>query len=184
MRNPSLGCMAMAIVLIHVPADEVGAVENKRSNSIKVVEATYGGNCEGVTAGNVTPFVASMCDSKDLCNFRVYYKKMGGDPAEGCEKNFAVTYTCGRSAKRNACTLAPEAGKGGEEGHANHFCLLHCLATSNSPIGRPSAAVAGADLDTDGSNSREAQTPRPPTSRNGRTYRTEPYGRRFDQSWW
>jgi hypothetical protein len=175
-----LGCVAMAVLLAPFPTGDLAAAENKRGNAIKVVEATYGGNCEGVSKGNVTPFVASACDSKDLCNYRVYYKRMGGDPAEGCEKNFAVTYTCGRNSKPNACTLAPEAGKGGEEGHENHFCLLHCRSTADSPRARPSSAAAGSDVETNG-----AEQPRPPTSRIDRpVYRGTPFGRRFDQPWW
>ena len=170
------------------PTADVGAAENKRSNVIKILEATYGGNCEGVTKGNVTQFVASACDSKDLCNYRVYYKQLGGDPAEGCEKSFAVSYTCGRNAKRNACTLPPEAGKGGEEGQANHFCLLHCLATSDLPKPRPAIGAAASSGETVGSNSFEAQQAKPPTSRNDRSV-SRNYGdgrpsvRGFDEPW-
>lgn len=113
-----IGRVVMTILLAYSVTDDVGAAENKRSNAIEVLEATYGGNCQGVTKGNVTQFVASACDSKDLCNYRVYYKNLGGDPAEGCEKNFAVSYRCGKNTKPDACTLPAEAGKGGEEGHA------------------------------------------------------------------
>jgi hypothetical protein len=141
-----IGRVVMTLLLAHSVTDNVSAAENKRSNAIKVLEATYGGNCQGVTKGNVTQFVASACDSKDLCNYRVYYKNLGGDPAEGCEKNFAVSYTCGKNAKPDACTLPAEAGKGGEEGAANHFCLLHCLSTRDSLKARPTAGVGGSGM--------------------------------------
>jgi hypothetical protein len=52
---------------------------------------------------------------------------MGGDPAPDCEKAFRVTYTCGKNSKPETCALEAEAGKGGENGQSNHFCLLHCL---------------------------------------------------------
>ena len=186
----------MTILLAHSVTDTVGAAEKKRSNAIKVLEATYGGNCQGVTKGNVTQFVASECDSKDLCNYRVYYKSLGGDPAEGCEKSFAVSFTCGRKTKPDTCTLPAEAGKGGEEGHENHFCLLHCLSTTDSPNARPTTGVAGSRTGTDGSNSVKSQQPNPTASRNDRSdYRQpveglpnvrrfdEPKIRGFDESW-
>ena len=102
-----------------------GAAEKKRSG-IHIVEATYGGNCAGVKKGNVTSFVAAACDSKNLCNYRIYYKDMGGDPADGCAKAFSLSYTCAGSGKRERCNVAAEAGWGGEEGKANEFCLLSC----------------------------------------------------------
>jgi hypothetical protein len=50
----------------------VTAEEKKPANAIRVLEATYGGNCTGVAKGNVTKFIASACDGTDLCNYRVY----------------------------------------------------------------------------------------------------------------
>jgi hypothetical protein len=162
------------ILLAHAVTDHVGAAENKRGNAIKILEATYGGNCQGVAKGNATQFVASACDSKDLCNYRVYYKNLGGDPAEACEKNFAVSYTCGKNTKPDACTLPAEAGKGGEEGHANNFCLLHCLSRTDSPKAQPTTGVAGSGMGTDGSNSVKARQPKPPTSRSDRPMYHQP----------
>jgi hypothetical protein len=123
---------------------DVAAAENKRTNRIKVLEATYGGNCTGVAAGNATTFVASACNDQDLCNYRVYYKDIGGDPAAGCDKEFRVTYSCGsgKSAKRETCAVEAEAGKGGEDGHPNRFCLLHCLATGTKERSRSKAEAA------------------------------------------
>jgi hypothetical protein len=70
----------------------------------------------GVAKGNVTKFIASTCDGTDLCNYRVYYKDMGGDPAAGCRKAFRVNYTCGKNRKAETCALEAEAGMGGDEG--------------------------------------------------------------------
>jgi hypothetical protein len=182
-----IGTVVMTILLANAVTDDVSARENRRS-AIKVLEATYGGNCQGVTKGNVTQFVASACDSKDLCNYRVYYKNLGGDPAEGCEKNFAVSYACGRNAKPDACMLQPEAGKGGEDGQANHFCLLHCLSTDDSPKARPATGVVGSSTGTDGSNSIKARQPKPRASRSDqpvdmRRIEGPPQGRGFDEPW-
>jgi len=129
-RLLSLGLLALAALCVGVASDDAAAVEKKPRKAIKVLEATYGGNCAGIAQGNVTEFVGSKCNDTNLCNYRVYYRSMGGDPAEGCEKNFSVTYSCGRKSKRETCTLAAEAGMGGEEGRPNQFCLMHCLNTT------------------------------------------------------
>jgi hypothetical protein len=118
----------VAFMILCPPLANVAAAEKKHPNAIRVLEATYGGNCEGVAKGNVTKFVASACDGTDLCNYRVYYKNMGGDPAAECKKAFRVTYICGKNSKPETCALEAEAGKGGEDGQSNHFCLLHCLS--------------------------------------------------------
>ena len=125
---PSWALGWVGFMVLCSPVANVAAAEKKHPNSIRVLEATYGGNCEGVAKGNVTKFVASACDGTDLCNYRVYYKNMGGDPAAECKKAFRVTYICGKNSKPETCALEAEAGKGGEDGQSNHFCLLHCLS--------------------------------------------------------
>jgi hypothetical protein len=118
----------VALMILCSPVGSVTAGEKKPANAIRVLEATYGGNCEGVAKGNVTKFIASTCDGTDLCNYHVYYKKMGGDPAMECKKTFRVTFICGKNTKNpETCALEAEAGKAGEDGEANNFCLLHCL---------------------------------------------------------
>ena len=121
----ALGGVALMILCSSVGS--VTAEEKKPTNAIRIVEATYGGNCAGVAKGNVTKFIASTCDGTDLCKYRVYYKDMGGDPAAGCRKAFRVNYTCGKNTKPETCALEAEAGMGGDEGEENKFCLLHCL---------------------------------------------------------
>ena len=139
-----------SIVLCLGTAPRSAAAAEDRANRIKVLEATYGANCTGGATGNATTFVASACNNQDLCNYRVYYKDIGGDPAAGCDKEFRVTYSCGsgKSARRETCALEAEAGKGGEDGYPNRFCLLHCLATgaqerSRSKTRREAAPQSG-----------------------------------------
>ena len=127
---------ALGSVVFVILCSQVGSVtaeEKKPLNAVRVLEATYGGNCAGVVKGNVTKFIASACDGTDLCNYRVYYKNMGGDPAAGCKKAFRVTYVCGKNTKNSeTCALEAEAGKGGDDGEPNNFCLLHCLSEGSS----------------------------------------------------
>src|SRR5262245_36658026 len=160
---------SVAFMILFSAVRSVPAEEKKPANAIKVLEATYGGNCTGITKGNVTKFIASACDCTDLCNYRVYYKNMGGDPAAGCKKAFRVTYVWGKSSKPETCALEAEAGKGGDDGEANNFCLLHCLSGEGTrerrkakskeegtrrAVDRPAPAAPAANPNT--------QTPSPP----------------------
>jgi len=123
------GSATIALAAGLLVAGAAGAAEQKRAG-IRVIEATYGGNCAGVRKGNVTQFVAAACNDKTLCNYRIYYKDMykdlGGDPAEGCAKAFSLSYACAKSGKRERCNVAAEAGSGGEDGKANEFCMMVC----------------------------------------------------------
>jgi hypothetical protein len=131
MLNVSIRPQPAAIAAVSALAGTAG-----ETSSDEILDATYGGNCAGIVKGNVTRFVASTCDGSDLCNYRVYYKNMGGDPAPDCEKAFRVTYICGKNSKPETCALEAEAGKGGENGQSNHFCLLHCLPEGRSGADR------------------------------------------------
>jgi hypothetical protein len=121
-QRTGVAIVAAACLLL---AGAAGAAEQKRAG-IRVIEATYGGNCAGVRKGNVTQFVAAACNDKTLCNYRIYYKEMGGDPAEGCAKAFSLSYACAKSGKRERCNVAAEAGSGGEDGKPNEFCMMAC----------------------------------------------------------
>ena len=103
MLNRHAVWVTLAVALLGSWSSPGGAADKKRANPIKVVEATYGGNCPGVAKGNATELVAAACADNDLCNYRVYYKQLGGDPSPGCDKDFKVTYSCGRSTRRNSC---------------------------------------------------------------------------------
>jgi hypothetical protein len=164
-RLVSLGVIWLAAFFVSVTGS-AAAAEKRPANAIKVLEATYGGNCAGIAKGNVTEFVGSKCNDTNLCNYRVYYKSMGGDPAEGCEKNFSVTYSCGRKSKPETCTLAAEAGRGGEEGHPNQFCLLHCMKTmdqsgSGSSARRPASGPSPVSSERQRVASPDARAPSP-----------------------
>jgi len=148
-RFVSLGIIVLAASCIGVVSGGALAADKKPGKGIRILEATYGGNCAGVARGNVTEFVGSKCNDTNLCNYRVYYQSMGGDPASGCDKDFSVTYRCGRRSKPETCKLAAEAGMGGEDGHPNQFCLLHCLKTvgqsrSGAPARRREAVASEA----------------------------------------
>ena len=89
---------------------------------IRVVSATYGGNC-GVASGNVTSHVARQCNGRSECSYTVDHRVIG-DPAFGCAKTYAVQYRCGDHARVIEESLGAEAGLG------NKALLLSC---ANAP---------------------------------------------------
>jgi hypothetical protein len=153
-------------MILYSPLGSVIAEEKKPRNAIRVLEATYGGNCIGVAKGNVTKFIASACDGTDLCNYRVYYKNIGGDPAVECKKAFRITYVCGKNSKSETCALEAEAGKGGDDGEANNFCLLHCLreGSGERPKAKPKEEGTRRAVDRPPITSPAATPNQPPSS--------------------
>jgi hypothetical protein len=94
------------------PPVDVRATEKAvapREGSIRILSATYGGNCGAVT-GNVTTRVAAACDGVTSCKYVVDHSRIG-DPAPGCGKDFSVDYEC-RGGSRSTSKLPPEAGFG------------------------------------------------------------------------
>ncbi len=81
-----------------------------RAGTIRVVRATYGGNC-GAPAGNVTEHIAAACNGRADCRYRIDYTVIG-DPVYGCRKDYVVTYRCGNSAEEYSASAGPEAGYG------------------------------------------------------------------------
>ena len=144
-----VGSIVSIVLCLGTAQRDAAAAEDKRTNRIKVLEATYGGNCTGVAAGNVTTFVASACQRPGPLQLPcVLQGRRRRDAAAGCDKEFRVSYSCGKSTKRETCALEAEAGKGGEDGYPNRFCLLHCLTTgtqerSRSKIRREAAPQSG-----------------------------------------
>jgi hypothetical protein len=62
------------------------------TEGIIIVEATYGANCsKGITKGNVTDTISSLCDGKKEVQFEVNVNELG-DPAPGLEKDFDLTW--------------------------------------------------------------------------------------------
>ena len=86
----------LALMILCSSVGSVTAEEKKPTNAIRVVEATYGGNCAGVAKGNVTKFIASACDGTDLCNYRVYYKDIGGDLRRDAKRRSASATSAGK----------------------------------------------------------------------------------------
>lgn len=86
----------------------ISGVRAAGAGSLKVREATYGGNC-GARRGNVTAHIAGQCDGKASCNYSVEYAVIG-DPAPGCAKDYRVAYSCGPVDREGFA--GPEAGYG------------------------------------------------------------------------
>jgi hypothetical protein len=59
---------------------------------ISVATATYGRNCKA-PQGNATRDVAESCQGKSDCAYKIQPARLG-DPAQGCGKNFTVSYFC------------------------------------------------------------------------------------------
>ena len=80
---------------------------------INVTEATYGGNCNGVTKGNRTSLFRKL--TKDKVEFEYTYdsSQTGGDPASGCGKELEINYNCG-DGKDKYFKVPSEAGSNGK----------------------------------------------------------------------
>jgi hypothetical protein len=77
---------------------------------IRVLSATYGGNC-GARIGNATDAIGGACGAKASCDYKVDVNKLG-DPAPGCGKSFFVKYQCGGESTARTAALPGEAGLG------------------------------------------------------------------------
>ncbi len=79
-------------------------------NHIKVISATYGGNC-GAPYGNVTSHLAGVCDRKESCEYVIDVRVLG-DPAKGCPKEYVAEWQCGRDPQRSTVGVRAGAGLG------------------------------------------------------------------------
>jgi peptidoglycan/LPS O-acetylase OafA/YrhL len=111
---------------------------------IRLISATYGGNCGG-KHGNATRALVAECNGKDACDYTVDVAKLG-DPAGGCAKDFAVDYQC------MPATAPREAALPGEAGFGSHVVLACSAGTEGSaqaaaapPAPTTAAAAAPAD---------------------------------------
>jgi hypothetical protein len=68
------------------------------ADKIKVLDASYGLNCNKNLRGNMTSTVARACRNKARCNFTINHQ-IHGDPANGCAKDFVVDYMCKSKSK-------------------------------------------------------------------------------------
>ncbi len=64
--------------------------------AVKIVEATYGYNCNARLRGNITDTVKRIADGKSTASVP-FDNSTYGDPAPGCVKSGQVIYTCGDS---------------------------------------------------------------------------------------
>jgi hypothetical protein len=85
------------------------ASSSSQAIAIKVVAGTYGQNC-GAQCGNATPDLATQCDERDTCEYRIDKRRIL-DPAAGCTKDFLAEWRCGKTEFHTAM-LSPEAGAG------------------------------------------------------------------------
>jgi hypothetical protein len=81
-----------------------------RPLGIKVLVATYGGNC-GAHVGNDTHNISLACGGESTCDYVVDYRRIG-DPVPGCAKQYSVSYRCGLKGVPRSVTLGAEAGFG------------------------------------------------------------------------
>lgn len=119
MRLSTVLSGGLAIVVVGYGAFSLLTGTDSRLPSIKVlgegmvdvVEATYGSSCRSefeITPGNVTGNVAGVCNGKGRCDFAVDVDFLG-DPANGCAKDFAVSWRCGPGSQIRAAVLPAEA---------------------------------------------------------------------------
>jgi peptidoglycan/LPS O-acetylase OafA/YrhL len=126
-----LASPAAAAVLVVVIANAVFPAMAPVAAGIRLIAATYGGNC-GAKVGNVTRALSRACDGKETCDYRVDVATLG-DPAGGCAKAFTAQYACAPDQARFTKDIPGEAGLGSR-------LLLSCTANSTA------AASLGAPL--------------------------------------
>jgi len=90
-----------------LPTADRPTPERPPVGAIRVLGATYGGNC-GAPQNNVTGHIAAQCDGQASCTYVVDHTVIG-DPVVGCSKDYVVVWDCGDGQSRSA-TVAPEAG--------------------------------------------------------------------------
>ncbi|MBM4271185.1 MAG: hypothetical protein FJ139_03365 [Deltaproteobacteria bacterium] len=84
--------------------------DDRGPGHIKVISATYGGNC-GAPRGNVTRHLAESFDGKTACEYVIDFRTLG-DPAPGCAKDYFAEWQCGRVPERRSIGARHEAGGG------------------------------------------------------------------------
>jgi hypothetical protein len=90
------------------------------NGTISVLEASYGVNCNAALKGDMTASVGAFCNGTDPCSFQVCNCDNNQcapgappcvqDPAQGCAKDFSVTWRCTADApgyNRSAFIAAP-----------------------------------------------------------------------------
>lgn len=76
---------------------------------IHIVNGTYGANCEDTDEGNASAYLGAACNDKSECTY-VIDRRIIGDPAPDCDKNFVAEWQCGKDERVRAATVEAEAG--------------------------------------------------------------------------
>ena len=99
----------------------VHARRSVASTGVQIKSATYGGSC-GAVKGNATLKVQAACQGRAECNYEVNVARLG-DPAAGCSKSFAVSFTCAPHHNVYTMSVPGESGLGS-------VVRLNCNASS------------------------------------------------------
>ena len=117
-----LAVLAAAALFSWIAASDIGyllASRDRSPNAIHVVEATYGENClnlgspserSGVLRiGNGTAYASQVCNNTDVfCPVYIDRVKFG-KPAAVCEKDFNISWRCGKDSQIRRLHIAGEA---------------------------------------------------------------------------
>ena len=95
-------------------ASEMAATQatpvSEGGDGIRVLAATYGGNC-GSKHGNATSDAQMSCDGESKCAYAVDVGRLG-DPAPGCSKALTLRYECGSNGAAITADIPGEASLG------------------------------------------------------------------------
>ena len=84
--------------------------ENLITEGIKITSASYGANCNDANEDNQLKNLASICDGKYSCQYKVNTNELG-DPSVGCAKTYGVSYTCDGNPQEDITLEAEANGK-------------------------------------------------------------------------
>jgi len=110
---------------------------------IEVVSGSYGPNC-GAPPSNKTAHLASTCNGRSECDYRVDYHVIG-DPAEGCEKTYVAEWRCSGAPMVYKAVADGEAGFG-------RIVSLGCANPAPSSGSRPRGGLITVVAATYGEN--------------------------------
>jgi hypothetical protein len=117
-----LAALAAAALLLWIAVSDIRYLLASRDgspNAIHIEEATYGesclhfvptsGNINRVRIGNATVLAFQACNGTDIfCPVYIDRVKFG-DPAAGCEKDFNVSWRCGKGRQVRRLHIPGEA---------------------------------------------------------------------------
>ena len=83
-------CASCLIAGLSWPVMTWAVTNIQPSNTIKIVEATYGGRCG---SRDVSAAVTYHCNGRAICDIPVA-ADLFGEPIKGCAMNFATTWRC------------------------------------------------------------------------------------------